>query len=421
MERWKKASIPHRFLSSILYQMAPLAVLEYGGGPEHLSISFFLMYLGLMIGNLAWTKVLAPKERHVPGILLGHLSLILPSIVASYSSVYAALVSSFLVALLSPISYFAGLFYSYDHLKDPSKASSSYESVSGWAWLAGLLSGGFVLHFNSIRTLALLTVALDLLLTPIEIIVLRIPVLSILKRAYEEEMGLLPLMEEGIDALQRAEEIALEWTVVSISRVARGTLFHRPAYVILSLPKVGVSFGIKVFVAFIGMGLAYPQLVGVEKSLGLSSSQIYLLSALSSLASSSFYGRAGRGDEMRNLDISLLIRSLMLFSVPTVILGLLSPLEYFLAFMVVSGATWSFIVVSISKRGLKVSSEYLGQINFVRSLGWSIGALAGGFLARWLGSNILYFLSASLVLIASLIKTRRLEQQELRKSFLLNK
>lgn len=411
------ASIPHRFLSPILYQIAPLAVLEYGGGPEHLSTSFFLMYLGLMIGNLVWVKALIPEKRHAPGIALGHLSLMLPALVARYPNVYAALASSFLIALLSPISYFANLFYAYDHLKDPSKTSSSYESVSGWAWLAGLIAGGLILHFTSLEVLALLTVILNLPLALIEMLILRIPILSILKRAYEEEIGLLPLLEESIEAMQRAEEEAIEWTLVSISRVARGTLFNKPAYIILSLPKVGAPFDIKVFIAFIGLGLAYPQLMGIQKFKGLDSSQIYLLSALSSFMSSVFYGRASKGDEVRNLDISLLIRSFMLFSVPAVVMGLVSPLEYFLVFMVLDGATWSFIVVSISRRGLKVSSEYLGQINFVRSLGWSIGALSGGLLAIRFGLSILYALSAGLMMIASLIKTRRLEQ-EMKKSLL---
>ncbi len=420
MERWKTASIPHRLLSSILYQLAPLAVLEYGGGPEHLSLSFFLMYLGLMIGNLAWTRALAPKERHVPGIALGHLSLIVPGLVASYPDVYAALLSSFLVAFLSPISYFAGLFHAYDQLKDPSEASSSYESVSGWAWLAGLFLGALILHSMSIEELALLSVLIDLLLMPLIVASLRIPVMSILRRAYEEEIGLLPIIEEGIEAVHRAEEEALEWTMALMSRVARGTLFQKPAYILLSLPKVGVPFSLKVFLAFIGLGLAYPQLMGVQKALGLNNSHIYLLSALSSLVSSTLYKRAGRGDEIRNLNLSLLVRSGMLFSVPTVLLGICSPLEYFIAFMILDGATWSFIMVSISRRGLKVSLEYLGQVNFVRSLGWSIGALLGGFVASYTGLIILYGVSAVLVMLASVIKTKKLEH-EVRRSLLIQK
>ncbi|MDK2373420.1 MAG: hypothetical protein QI197_08605 [Candidatus Korarchaeota archaeon] len=420
MERWKTASIPHRLLSSILYQLAPLAVLEYGGGPEHLSLSFFLMYLGLMVGNLTWTRALAPKERHVPGIALGHLSLVVPGLVVSYPDVYAALLASFLVAFLSPISYFSGLFYAYDQLKDPSEASSSYESVSGWAWLSGLFLGAFILHSMNIEGLALLSVLIDLLLIPLIVASLRIPVLSILRKAYEEEIGLLPIIEEGIEAVHRAEEEALEWTMALMSRVARGTLFQKPAYILLSLPKVGVPFSLKVFLAFMGLGLAYPQLVGVQKALGLNNSHIYLLSALSSLVSSTLYKRAGRGDEVRNLNLSLLARSAMLFSVPTVLLGIFSPFEYFIAFMILDGATWSFIMVSISRRGLRVSLEYLGQVNFVRSLGWSIGALLGGFVTSYAGLVILYEVSAVLVMLASVIKTKKLEH-EVRRSLLIQK
>ena len=420
MERWKTASIPHRLLSATLYQLAPLAVLEYGGGPEHLSLSFFLMYLGLMMGNLAWTRVLAPRDRHVPGIALGHLSLVVPGLVLSYPNVYAALLSSFLVAFLSPVSYFAGLFHAYDKLKDPSEASSSYESVSGWAWLAGLLLGAFVLDSVSIGELAMFSVLMDLLLLPLLIASLRIPVLSVLRRAYEEEIGLLPMIEEGIEAVHRAEEGALEWTMAMMSRVARGTLFHRPAYLLFSLPKVGVPFSLKVFLAFLGLGLAYPQLVGVQRALGLSNSQIYLLSALSSLVSSTLYRRAGGGDEIRNLDLSLLARSAILFSVPTVLLGTIPPLGYFSVFMVLDGATWSYIMVSISRRGLKVSLEYLGQVNFVRSLGWSIGALLGGFMANYAGLVVLYGVSAILVMVASIIKTKKLEH-EVRRSLLIQK
>ncbi len=409
MERWKTASIPHRFLSSIVYQLAPLAVLEYGGGPEHLSLSFFLIYLGLMMGNLAWTKVLAPKHRHVVGIALGHLALIVPSVISSIPDVSAALTASFLIAFLSPVSYFAGLFYTYDQLKDPSEASAAYESVSGWAWFAGLVLGGISLNFLDISTLALVIAALDLALFPIMALSLKIPVLSILKRAYEEEMGILPIIEEGLEAVHRAEEEALEWTLAMMSRVTRGTLFQRPTYILLGVPKVGVPFSLKVFLAFLGLGLAYPQLVGIQKSLGLGNSEIYILSALSSLVSSLFYPRAGKGEEVRNLDLSLIVRSLALYTVPTVVLGLFTPLEYFVAFMIIDGATWSYIIVSISRRGLKVSLEHLGRVNFIRSLGWSIGALLGGFIISTVGLSVLYALAATLVLVSSIIKARKIE------------
>ncbi len=418
VERWKAASIPHRLLSSILYQLAPLAVIEYGGGPEYLSLSFFLIYLGLMVGNLVWTRVLAPKERHVPGIALGHLALAIPGVVVSYPGVQAALLSSFLIAFLSPISYFSGLFYAYDILRDPSEASSSYESVSGWSWLTGLFLGALILEWAGIVELALISVVMDVLLAPIVILALRIPIISILRRAYEEEIGLLPIIEEGIEAVGRAEEEALEWTIALLSRVARGTLFQKPSYLLPGLPRQGVPFSLKVFLAFVGLGLAYPQLVGVQKALGLDNSQIYLLSAVSSMASSLLYRRAGRGNEIKNLDLSLMIRSAMLFSVLIVLMGLLSPLEYFLFFMILDGATWSFIMVSISRRGLRISLEYLGKVNFVRSLGWSMGALLGGFLAGLAGLNVLYMISATLVMLASIIKTKNLEHK-VKKSLLI--
>jgi len=387
-----------------------LAVLENGGGPEYLSICFFLMYLGMMIGNLAWTKALIPRDRHAPGVALGHLALVLPSLVASYPDIHAALAASFLTAFLSPVSYFSGLFLAYDELEDPSETPSSYASISGWAWFSGLVLGGVMLRIVSIGSLAAIIALMDMALFRLVALPLGIPVLSVLKRAYKEEMGLLPIIEEGIEAVRKAEEEALEWTVASMSRVARGTLFHRPAYVLIGLPKVGIPFGLKVFLAFVGLGLAYPQLVGVQRSLGLDSSQIYMLSALSSLMSSAFYPKAGKGDEMRNLNASLLARSLMLYSVPSVVLGLLSPLSYFIGFMALDGITWSFITVSISRRGLTVSLEYLGRINFVRSLGWSIGALLGGFMANSLGVTPLYVASATLVMVASFVKARGLER-----------
>ncbi len=409
MEKWKTASIPHRFLSSIIYQLAPLAVLDYGGGPEHLSFSFFFIYLGLMLGNIAWTKVLSPKHRHTAGISLGHLALTIPLLALTIRDVNAALVASFLIAFISPISYFSGLFYAYDKLKDSSAASSSYESVSGWAWFFGLVVGGIALNFLSINMLALIGIILDLALFPVIVASLRIDVLKVLKRMYEEEIGVLPVIEEGLEAVQKAEEEALEWTLAQMSRVARGTLFQKPSYLLLGIPRRGVPFSLKIFLAFIGLGLAYPQLVGVEKSLGLNNSEIFMLSALSSLISSIFYSRAGRGEEIENLNYSTMMRSLMLLSIPIVITKIIPPLEYFIAFMILDGATWSFILVSISRRGLKVSLEYLGQVNFIRSLGWSIGALLGGFASELVGLTGLYIASATLVFLSSIIKARKLE------------
>ncbi len=409
MERWKTASIPHRFISSIIYQLAPLAVLDYGGGPEQLSLSFFLMYIGLMLGNITWTKALSPRHRHSIGIPLGHLALAIPLLTLTVRNVYFALISSFLIAFISPISYFSGLFYAYDELGDSSTASSSYESVSGWAWFSGLVAGGLALNFLDISTLALVGIILNLALFPIIIASLKINVVKILKRMYEEEMGVLPIIEEGLEAVHRAEEEALEWTLAKMSRATRGTLFQRPSYLLLGIPRRGAPFSLKIFLVFIGLGLAYPQLIGVQKILGLNNSEIFMLSALSSLTSSIFYSKAGRGEEIKNLNYSVMTRSLMLLSVPIAIMKLIPPLGYFIAFMILDGATWSFILVSISRRGLKVSLEYLGRVNFIRSLGWSIGALLGGFTSELIGLDGLYVISAALIILASMVKTRKLE------------
>ncbi len=409
MEKWKAASIPHRFLSSIIYQLAPLAVLDYGGGPKELSLSFFFMYVGLMLGNIVWTKVLSPRRRHTTGILLGHLALIIPLLALTIKDVNAALISSFLIAFISPISYFSGLFYAYDKLEDSSIASSSYESVSGWAWFSGLVAGGVALNFLSINMLALAGIILDLALLPVIAASLGINVIRILRKIYEEEIGVLPVIEDGLEAVQRAEEEALEWTLAQMSRVTRGTLFQRPSYLLLGIPRKGVPFSFKVFLAFIGLGFAYPQLIGLQKSLGLNNSEIFMLSALSSFISSIFYSRAGKGEEVKNLNYSAMMRSLMLLSIPIAIAKLAPPLEYFMAFMILDGATWSFILVSISRRGLKVSLEYLGKVNFIRSLGWSIGALLGGFTSELIGLTNLYILSAILIFLSSIIKTKKVE------------
>jgi len=403
MERWKAASIPHRFLASIIYQLVPLAVLEYGGGAEDLSLSFFLMYIGLMMGNITWTRALAPKGRHSAGIALGHLSLILPSLTILARDVNAALLSSFLISFLSPISYFAGLFYAYNELKDPSKASAGYESISGWSWFIGLVFGGISLSILTIDQLAMAAIFLDIAAFPVLTAVLSIPVRSVLKRAYEEEIGILPIIEEGLNAISKAEEEALEWTMAMVHRVTRGTLFQKPAYISIGKPHLHAPFNMKVFLGFIGLGLAYPQLVGLEKSMGLTNSHIYMLSALSSFISSLFYSRAGRGDEVRNLDISFIVRGILLLSVPALTIGLVAPLEYFVVFMVLDGMTWSYILVSISRRGLNESLEYLGAINFVRSLGWSIGALVGGFIVELIGLELLYSISSAIVLLGALI------------------
>ncbi len=393
----------------MIYQLAPLAVLDYGGGPEHLSFSFFFMYIGLMLGNMIWTKALSPRHRHTTGISLGHLALIIPLLALTIEDINVALIVSFLIAFISPISYFSGLFYAYDKLGDSSVTSSSYESVSGWAWFSGLVVGGTALNFLSISMLALAGIILDLALFPMIVISLEINVVRILRKIYEEEIGVLPIIEDGLEAVQRAEEEALEWTLAQISRATRGTFFQRPSYLLLGIPRKGVPFGLKVFLAFIGLGLAYPQLVGVQKSLGLNNSEIFMLSALSSLISSIFYSRAGKGGEVKNLNYSAMMRSFMLLSVPVVIMKIISPLEYFIAFMILDGATWSFILVSISRRGLKVSLEYLGHVNFIRSLGWSIGALFGGFAFELIGLTGLYISSATLVFLSSIVKTRRLE------------
>ncbi len=329
MNRYLVYSIP-RVVASIAFQLLPLYIAS-NGDPEHLSMAFALMYLGNMISSV-YTGLL--NGREVAGIVLGHVMLTIP-LLLMVQGINQALIATFLASIIAPLSYFSGMLHMHRYEGD--RAAWKFERISRWSWLLGLILGALGVEVLGVEGMAITLAAVNLVLT--------FPLISWtdlkpkLNRALYEikRNGLLPAMEEGIDVLSRAEERSLKSLIVKIK--AHSPLFPRPAFISLGKPS---KLTLKVSMAFFGMGLVYSQLVGYDKSSGISDSAIFLLSALSSLITLISYKKASGHS---NLDIPILGRSLTF-----IMLASMAPdLHIFLIFHVIEGVTCAFLISLFTK------------------------------------------------------------------------
>ncbi len=364
-----------RVVASITLQLIPLYVVKVGG-PEHLSLAFFLIYLGNMVSSF-YTEVL--KGREVIGLLLGHTALTLPLILLVQGA-DQALMAALLASLISPLSYFSGLLHMYSY--EGKRAAWKYERISRWSWLSGLFLGAVGVKLLDVEGMAELLAFSNVLLT--------IPLLFLLDlkpklgRALSDikRQGLLPLMEEKIVAMGRAEEDYLRRFAIKVK--SYGPLFPRPVFISLGRPS---RLTLKASLAFFGMGLVYSQLVGYERASGVDSSTVFFFSALSSLITLIFYRKASG---YKNLDLPILGRGLTF-----VMLASMSPnLGLFLLFHVIEGVTWAYLIVPLYEISLNKSTKQLGFVNFIRFSFWMMGSL--------LSHNVLVLGYSGLFVIASL-------------------
>ncbi len=379
MNRYVVYSIP-RVVASITLQLLPLYIASEGS-PEHLSIAFALMYLGNMISSV-YTSLLDGKE--VVGIVLGHVMLTVP-LLLMVQGINQALIATFMASVIASLTYFSGMLHMHRYEGD--QAAWKFERISRWNWLLGLILGALGVGTLGVKGTAISLAAINLALT--------FPLIAWtdlrpkLNKAFHEirKDGLLPAMEEGINALSRAEERSLRSLTVKLK--AHSPLFPRPTFISLGKPS---KLTLKASIAFFGMGLVYSQLVGYEKSSGVSDSTIFLLSALSSLITLISYKKASG---YSNLDVPILGRSLTF-----IMLASMAPsLHVFLIFHVVEGITWAFLIVPLYEIALKKSTRQLGFVNFVRFLFWMLGSLVSPYIVS-LGYRPL-FLTSAVVLLAS--------------------
>lgn len=405
------AASPYKALTALFSMSLFLRVMALGGGVVELSVTNSLYTASFMLGYLLWSKKLSRVKNYVEYILGGYFLVIFPISLLYFNDIYACYLASLLYPIFALPSYLATLFFLSDHYGEKlNEVTGKFEAAGGAGWVIGLLIGAISSASLPIgfRTDILLFLSLSSLV--VGVLLLEERIAYRMAKALKENLGILPLIDLSMSKLEEVGDKAVERAVASIANVANAGLFPRVVYVRVSLPKEKFGFYGFLLLIYLAMGIVGTQFLFLEKVLGLEDPQVFLVSLISSLVSPVIYLRAGRVKDVRKaLILALIIRVFQYCSLfLEYYLWILPPLPFFLAYSLVDGFSWGYLLVLLNVISLRISKETVGTANFLNNLGYIAGALISGLIAYHLGLEIVLSLAGvfSALSLSVLLKAR---------------
>ncbi len=394
---------PVKIVGAISTTLVILVTIQIGGGSREVGIAVALSFLGNLIGALLWSRILAKKGNYVNGILLGYLFMTLSITLLAANSLPLIYITAFLITFLTNLIYFSLLFFLIDNYKDElDRTVGTLESIGGWSWVAGLIFGVFVSEILPLRELVATLAGILFIAIIISIILLVTGIKEKIKTMVEEEEGLLPLLDKGLEKIIDFEERIPSILFSGIHVIFSGALYYSPAYLNIKKPrreKVTLYTGVSL--VFISFGFVYTQLVKHIKDLGYPDSTIYFLALVGSVLSALTYIKAGdiKRPLKRFVKAGLLRATAFTTLAALSLVALPYQIALLIGFYIVSGYTWAYLIVNLNLYALKNGKEEVGVSNFFSNIGLFIGSLSSGLILEWIGFTTLYLTSAFLLVL----------------------
>ena len=399
--------IPFKIINAIFSVLIFLLAFEISKGSVEIGLTALFYSLGNMISSIYWGKKAFVIRNKIKLVLIGYLGLI-ASLYFSYlaKTIYYVYISALLFGLFSNAIYFSllSLITKRQRKKIP-KLISRFESVGGWAWIAGLIIGFVLRSIIDIRTFFGLMIVMSLLGMVYSIYVMRKDIIKKLVKKFEKE-GLLPIIEESTQLLQAQEEKALK-KIMWFSQAVR---YQWPNFKFITpqISRKNIKLHFAFFILFLAFGLVYPQYITLLKEKELDDSLVFALTTISSLLSAIYYKYAGTIKKVKNtlwyaiasrsILYILLVASLFFYGIPFLFLMVF--------FQVIDGISWAFIAIPANSWIMKKSKKMLGVNNFYRILGYMLGSLASGYLVSSIGFLFNFASAALIVLISAMLISR---------------
>ena len=287
--------IPIKLVSAVSTTLVILLTISLGGGATEVGYVVSLTFIGNLIGALLWSRVIPRKGSYVAGIILGYLLLSIVMSLLIIREIYVIYLASFTISILTNLIYFSLLYHVVDILSDEKdRGVGRLETIGGWSWVAGLIFGAVTIDTLDLTTLVTILSGILFSSIIISIIVLVTGLKEKIKEMVEEEEGLLPLLDKGIEKIVDMEERLPDIIYSGIHVIYGGALFFSPAYLHVKIPsRERILHYMGILMMFLSFGIVYTQLIKNIKDIGFSDSAIYFFSLLGSIFSALTYSRAG--------------------------------------------------------------------------------------------------------------------------------
>jgi len=387
-ERWFLSFVPFKASAGGAAPLIPLLTMDVGGGPKEVGIVNAVGSIASMIGGLFWGKLSDRLNRRkvflIAGFLGTALSSMLFALAKSVSEVVAInAIYTFFIASTVPIPVL--IITKMARLEDWDYLIGRFNEVGGWAWVAGMVIGLFLVNAVGIRgTFAVLGL----------ICLLSVP------------MGMKTIREVPIHINRKVLGVYAGY-VVEKFRFLPNMITHLPRLTLEGFGRLYTS----TFIFWVGAMLYFTQFPVLLRARGFGSTELYIMSIANSSISAFMYTRVGKKLRASG-GYSALRRGLFLRAVSFALLAgatetssaflPLAFISYFLA-----GYTWAFISISttsiISHRAkAERRGALIGAYNMVSSVGAILGNFLSGFIVELFGFTVDLTAASALLVLAIL-------------------
>ncbi|HIQ13161.1 MAG TPA: MFS transporter [Thermoprotei archaeon] len=398
---------PLKLVGAVATTLVILITINIGGSSRDVGLAVGLSFLGNLIGVLIWPNIMGKKGNYVGGIISGYLLLSISVALLATETLLNILISSFLITFFTNLIYFSLLYFLVDnYTENIDEMVGSMESIGGWSWVAGLLFGFYASNTLPLRILISILTAILIIAVVISIILLVTGIKERIKTMVDEEEGVLPLLDRGLEKVIDFEERIPSILFSGIHVIFGGSLFYSPVYLkVKGIGRDRIMLYLGITLIFISFGNVYTQLIKHIKDIGYPDSTIYFLALLSSVLSALTYLVAGdksnplkkfvRAGSIRvSAFITLTLLTLVAYPLQIIVLAI---------FYILSGFTWAYLIVNLNLYALKHGKSEIGFTNFFGNIGLLTGAVSSGLIIQLIGFELLYIISALLLSIGLLI------------------
>ena len=407
--------IPIKVVSAITSTLVILITISLGGGAREVGYVVSLSFIGNLLGAIIWSRVISSRKAYVEGVLLGYLLLSIFTALLSIPNIYLVFISTFLIAFLTNLIYFSLLYFVIDNYKEGVEIGvGRLETIGGWSWVVGLIFGASAIDLIPLNSLISILSATLFTAIIFSIVLMVRDIKERIVEMVEEEEGLLPLIDKGINKIVDIEERLPDIIYSGIHVIYSGSLFFSPAYLNIRRPKrERLIHYIGVTLIFLTFGSVYTQLIKNIKDIGFSDSAIYIYSLMGSIFSALTYSKAGKGGRPIERFLGAgIIRTLIFTLLPLLIIIPYNITWIVLTvFYIISGVTWAYLIINLNLLSLRRGREEVGTANFFSNMGLFIGALISGYIVYTLDYFWLY-VSSTILLITGIYLTYKANKVE---------
>ena len=404
------AIIPLKVIMSVVTTLVVLLIIAIGGGAAEVGIVMSLLTIGNLLGSLIWAKALSKTRKYITGYIGGYAGMFLALLIllkGDYPSIY---LSSFLITFLSNLTYLAAMFLISENYEDRvNEMIGIFEMVGGWAWVAGLGIGAIAIGLINAPIFITYLSLLSLVAIVLTSILLGASISKRFIEGIKKDFGLLPLLDKSLNKIIEYEECVTDIVVKGVHEVFSGSIMQFPIYYELKLPsKERLTFYIPIFLQFLSFGLVYSQIIKFLNDIGYTGTIIYLISLLSSMISAMAYPMVGKVKNMLKMLIAMSVVRVLLFilliSIFYIPPYLVTPI--IVIFSLLDGFSWAYIYVLLNLVALKISREEVGISNFIRSIGYILGAIISGIIISIFSYQINFALAMAILSVSIVIYSK---------------